>query len=375
MRLREFIEEFERRYPKQWALQSDKVGLLCGDLNRGVEKILIALDISNAVLSEAAENGYDLIIAHHPLTRNDFLKIDATDRIEGKIYYAIQNDIAIYSAHTNLDFAPDGTSAILAEMLGVKAETYIEDKCEERLYKLVIYVPKEHFEGFRKVLLDIGVGHIGDYSHCSFSSSGEGTFFPLAGASPYIGEVGKFEKTAEFRFETIVPHHLLNDAIGIIRNHHPYEEPAFDIYPLANDKVKGGFGIIGLFETTIRLSDVVERCRDKLLTNAVRYIGDGERFVRRAAVLGGSGDAVIDNIISSAVDVFITGEISHHSAIALIDAGLTAVLPGHFATEWILLPRIREVTNEICDLFSAKAIIKISDAEQPMFNIHQQIGK
>ena len=369
MRLNEFIREFELYYPPQWAVESDKVGLFCGDLERGIEKILIALDPSQNVIEEAAKGGYDLLLTHHPPSRNDFSAIVANDKNSEKIYFAIQHDLAIYSAHTNLDFAPDGVSAALAKILGIEFEKYLHPKSSEKLFKLVIFVPEKDFENFREALLDVGIGHIGNYGKSSFSASGEGTFFPLEGASPYIGEVGKLEKVKEMRLETIVPQHLLKSALKVIAEIHPYEEPAFDIYPLENDRIDGGFGVVGLFETTIKLEDVVERCRSKLVSNAVRYVGKSGEFVRKAAVLGGTGDSFIEDVIAAEADVFIAGELGHHSVLALKEAGITAVIPGHFATEWVILPRLRDVVEEIFKKFDVFGKVAISDVEEPIFNI------
>jgi len=367
MRLREFIGAFEKRYPPDWAMPDDKVGLLCGDLNRAVEKIILALDATESVIREAVDGGYDLLITHHSPAKRSFNTVLANDRITGKVYYAVQHDLAIYTAHTNLDFAPDGVSVVLAEILGVKFEKYLRAKCNESLYKLAVFVPKEHFEKFRKSFLDIGVGHIGNYSHCSFSGEGEGSFLPMDGAKPFIGEVGKLETVEELRFETIVPKHLLAEALEAIRTLHPYEEPAFDIYPLENDAIKGGFGVVGAFNATTKLFDIIELCRRKLPTESVRYIGIPERYVRKAAVVGGSGDHVLDDIISEKVDILITGDISHSSALALNDAQMAVVLPGHFATEWIILPHVRDVITEILESYSVKGDVTIAEAENSLF--------
>ena len=354
-------------------MQGDKVGLFCGDIQRGIEKILVALDVSNAVLKEAADGKFDLIITHHPLYRKDFKNIIADDPISGKIYFAVQHDIAIYSAHTNLDFAPDGVSMTLAENIGVEVDGFLRSECNEKLYKLVIFIPRNEFEKFRDEILKIGVGHIGNYSYCSFSTEGEGTFVPLPGTQPFIGETGKLEKVNEIRLETIVPQHLLKDALEIIATCHPYQEPAFDIYPIENNKIKGGFGVVGKFETTIKLADAIHRCKSKLPTQAIRYTGKAESFVRSVAILGGSGDSFITDVIDAGVDVFIAGEIGHHSAMALDEAKIATILPGHFATEWVVLPRVRDAAEKIAEEFGLTAIVRISEVEQSIFKTADKI--
>ncbi|RKZ33575.1 Nif3-like dinuclear metal center hexameric protein [bacterium] len=375
MRLEELIKEFELFCPQEWIYTGDRVGLFCGDRKRAIEKVLLALDPTDAVIEEAIQGGFDLLFTHHPLTRNEFKSVLKDDRKTGKIYRAIQHDLAIYSAHTNLDFAPFGVSVTLAEILGVEIERPLYDKSTEKLYKLVVFVPEDNFELFRKQILDIGIGNIGNYSHCSFSTSGEGTFKPTSGANPYIGKIGKLEKVNELRLETIVPAHLLGRAIRAVNDYHPYEEPALDIYPLENDKIKGGFGVIGNLPKIMSINSIAELCAEKLPTYEIRYIGDAERVVRKVAILGGSGDLFIEQVISSGADLYITGELKHHSALELAEAGISAIVSGHFGTEWIVLPRLKNILTQIFERFDQRGEIVISDAEQPIFRMAHLVSE
>jgi len=368
MRLDEFIHELEFRYPPDWAMRDDRVGLFCGDLKRGIEKIIIALDITDSTLGEAIEGGFDLLLTHHPPLRSDFSAVIAGQGPVGRIYRAIQHDVAIYSAHTNLDFAADGVTTALAGILEIAVEKPLYTKTSEKLFKLVVFVPKDSFKNFRRSLLNKVPGFIGNYSHCSFAVPGEGTFMPLDGANPFIGQVGKLETVKELRFETIVPNHLLDAALEAVRTCHPYEEPAFDIYPLENDKIRGGFGAVGKLHKMMRVTDIAEMCAEKLPTEAVRFTGDSEKFAHNTAVLAGSGDSFVNEVINSGVDVFIVGELKHSSALELLDAGIASVVAGHFPTEWVVLPRLKEVAEQILQKFEQHGEIKISDREETVFH-------
>ena len=100
--------------------------------------------------------------------------------------------------------------------------------------KLVWFVPEEALEVTRDAVFEAGGGRIGDYERCSWYASGTGTFFGGASTSPTLGESGREERVAELRVETVVPEVRIRDAIVALRLAHPYEEPAYDVYPLAD---------------------------------------------------------------------------------------------------------------------------------------------
>ncbi|RKZ26784.1 Nif3-like dinuclear metal center hexameric protein, partial [bacterium] len=246
-------------------------------------------------------------------------------------------------------------------------ERALSAKSSEKLYKISVFVPEDNFEQFRERMLDLGIGAIGKYSRCSFSSAGEGTFEPREGANPTIGKIGKLEKVKEIKFETIVPSHLLSKTITTMKTIHPYEEPAYDIYLLENSEIDGGFGVIGTLPKMMSVSDVAELCMDKLPTNVVRISGDSGKFIRKVAVLGGSGDSFVDDVINSAVDLFIVGELNHHSALKLKESEIASVVAGHFGTEWVILPTLRDIVLKIFDKYDIHGEVKISEIEEPIF--------
>jgi hypothetical protein len=98
--------------------------------------------------------------------------------------------------------------------------------------KLVVFVPREALDPLRAALFEAGAGRIGEYEHCSWYTAGTGTFLAREGASPSVGEVGREERVAELRLETVFPAERHDDVIAALRAAHPYEEPAFDVYAL-----------------------------------------------------------------------------------------------------------------------------------------------
>lgn len=102
--------------------------------------------------------------------------------------------------------------------------------------KIVVFVPKTHTDVVRQAMGDAGAGKIGNYSHCSYSIDGVGRYKPLEGAKPFIGKVGKFEEVEEERIECVCEVGKAKGVISAMRKAHPYEEVAFDIYPLISEK-------------------------------------------------------------------------------------------------------------------------------------------
>jgi len=98
--------------------------------------------------------------------------------------------------------------------------------------KLVVFVPPEALEAVRDAVFAAGAGRIGDYERCSWYAEGTGTFRPLAGANPTVGEVGEDEQVVELRLETVFPEEAHERVVDALRAAHPYEEPAFDVYAL-----------------------------------------------------------------------------------------------------------------------------------------------
>mgnify|MGYP005842021751 CR=1 FL=1 len=325
----EIIHIFEQFSPEDLALEGDKVGLQIGTLNKPIKNVMIALDVLEEVVDEAIESKVDLIIAHHPLIYRP-LKNIVTDQPAGRIVEkCIKYNISIYAAHTNLDVASGGVNDLLAEALELKDTEVLVPTNEEQLKKLVVFVPEDHAADVREALGNVGTGHIGNYSHCTFSSSGTGMFMPEQDANPYIGEAGKLEIVSEVKIETFFPASLQRKVISAMLKAHPYEEVAYDIYSLDNQGEKNGLGRVGLLEKELSLEQFAEHVKRALNVTTVRVVGELSDKVKKVAVLGGDGNKYISQAKFKGADVYVTGDIYYHVAHDAMMLGLNIVDPGH----------------------------------------------
>lgn len=326
---RRLIERFEEWAPKSLAYENDKIGLLIGTLNKKIKKVMVTLDVLENVADEAAQKQADLIIAHHPVIFHP-LKNVRSDEGQGKIVTkCIKHDIAVYAAHTNLDIAEGGVNDMLASQLGLAGTEILQPAVSEPLYKLAVYVPESHLETVRDAIGDAGAGFTGRYSHCTFTSDGEGTFLPGEGTHPFIGTPGRLEKVAERKVETVVPEHLLSAVIEKMIESHPYEEVAYDVYPLKNEGKAYGLGRLARLPEPIAFGDYCLSVKEKLGLGGLRAIGPLNEKVQTIAVSGGDGNSLIPFAKSRGADVLITGDIYYHTAHDALLCGLKVIDAGH----------------------------------------------
>ncbi|MFX3633656.1 MAG: Nif3-like dinuclear metal center hexameric protein [Candidatus Pristimantibacillus sp.] len=341
------VQLMEQLAPKHYAVENDKIGLQLGTLNKPIQKIVVALDVTEEVVDEAIAAGAELIIAHHAIIYRPLSKLD-TSTPAGKLYEKlIKNDIAVYIAHTNLDVADGGINDWMADLVGIKSEgrQCLEEVHTDKLYKLVVFVPEDHHEKVLNAVFQAGAGSIGDYSHCSFNIEGTGTFLPGEGTSPFIGTPGKLERADEIRIETIVPHSVHRRVIQAMLKAHPYEEVAYDLYAMDLKGRSFGLGRVGRLEESVTLGELVETVKQAFDVPMLRLIGDPNRVIRKAAVLGGSGGRYVKYALFSGADVLITGDIDYHTAHDAIAAGLAIIDPGH-NVEKIMKQRVADWLNE-----------------------------
>ncbi|WP_042458492.1 Nif3-like dinuclear metal center hexameric protein [Neobacillus dielmonensis] len=324
----EVIQLFEQFSPKGLAMEGDKIGLQLGRLNKKIERVMIALDVLENVIDEAIEKKVQLIIAHHPPIFRPLKSIN-TDTVQGRmIEKLIKHDIAVYAAHTNLDVAKGGVNDWLAEALGLEQPEVLVPTFDTKLKKLVVFVPKSHAEDIRHAIGEAGAGFIGHYSHCSFSAEGIGRFLPGEDTKPYIGTKGHLESVDEVRIETIVPEPLIKKTVTAMIKAHPYEEVAYDLYPLDNKGEVLGLGRIGKVPETT-LGEFAEKVKTALEVEGVRVVGDLNSKVKKVAVLGGDGNKYFTHAKFSGADVYVTGDIYYHTAHDAMMQGLNMIDPGH----------------------------------------------
>ena len=325
------IRMLEQLAPKHYAVPDDKIGLQVGSAEREIRRVLVALDVTSTVVDEAAKLGAEMIVAHHAFIYRPLAHL-RTDTPAGALAAELlRRDIAVYIAHTNLDAAEGGINDWMAEALGLQRCTVLEELHHERLFKLVVFVPRTHQDQVRDALFAAGAGWIGNYSHCSFNVDGIGTFLPREGADPFLGQTGRLERAEEVRIETVVPDGVRRQVIEAMLKAHPYEEVAYDLYPI---EVKGravGLGRVGELTEPETLDAFAERVKRGLDVPFVRVVGDGARPVRKVAVLGGSGSRYVRYALRAGADVFVTGDIDYHTAMDAQAAGLAIVDPGHHA--------------------------------------------
>lgn len=341
----QIIALFEEWSPKRFALEGDPVGLHIGQLNRPVEKVLVTLDVNEAVVDEAIDKGATLIIAHHPPIFRP-LKSIATDTPQGRVIVkCIKNDIAVYAAHTNLDVAPGGVNDMLAERLQLKETKVLSPTYNESLYKITVFCPISDAENMRKVFQKAGAGSLGDYAGCSFTTTGTGRFTPMDKAQPHIGQVGQPEEVAEEKIEVIVEESIKNKVLKAMIAAHPYEEPAYDVFLLDIQAEALGLGRIGLLEETMTLEQFAEHVKRVFSVPKIRFVGPSDQEIKKVAVLGGDGNKYIYDAKRNGADVLVTGDLYYHIAHDAEAIGLSVVDPGH-NIEKIMIEGVTKVMTE-----------------------------
>jgi len=288
---------------------------------------LCCLDVNEAIIAEAKAKGCDIVVCHHPLIFKGVKRIGTTTTQERALISAIKAEIDIYACHTNLDnVLKNGVNQEIGKRLGLKEMQILVPRSGE-LRKLATYVPLSHFEQVRSALFEAGAGTIGEYSDCSFSWVGEGTFKPEAGATPFSGEINTLSVATEKRLEVLVPVWKVAEVMRALRGSHPYEEIAYEVLVLDNTNADTGSGLIGEFETRVSLAEFMERVKAAFGNSALRYSGKLDKSINKVAVCGGSGAFLIPAAESAGADVYLTGDIKYHdwfdapSSLALVDCG------------------------------------------------------
>ncbi|MGN0064323.1 MAG: Nif3-like dinuclear metal center hexameric protein [Nocardioides sp.] len=348
--LREVVDLFHQWYPPATAESWDAVGLVCGDPSAEVRKVAFAVDPTYDVALEAVAWGADLLVVHHPLFLGAVSSVAATTPKGRVVQTLTAGGCALLTAHTNADQAVDGVSEALALALGLQDLAPILPAPTGAMDKVVTFVPHEHADAVREALTGAGAGAVGDYDSCTYSTTGEGRFRPLPGATPTVGEVGELEVVPETRVEAVLPRGRRAAVVRALLAAHPYEEPAFDVVELADPgTATTGTGRIGSTEP-LTLDAFAERVAAVLPATAhgVRVAGDPGRTVRRVAVCGGSGDFLLDRMAGSDVDVYVTSDLKHHRASEYLEqvqfdggTGPALVDVAHWAAEWTWLPVVR----------------------------------
>ncbi|UYM05593.1 Nif3-like dinuclear metal center hexameric protein [Solicola gregarius] len=341
-RLHEIISTLDDLYDPSWADDWDAVGTVVGDPDDSVSKVLFAVDPVRAVVDEAIDWGADLIVTHHPLLLRGVNSVAATTP-KGKVVHSlIRSGIALHTCHTNADSPPGGVSAAMADAFGLADVSPLDADAADPLDKVVTFVPHANAQQVVDALAAAGAGSIGEYDRCHFASSGTGSFRPSAAANPTIGVSGRIEEVPETRLEMILPRAGRTQVLAALRAAHPYEEPAFDLFELAEMPGDRGSGRVGVLPEPMPLRDFAARVVDALpaTSSVARVAGDPERLVRTVALCGGAGDFLLDRARSVGADVYVTSDLRHHPVSELHehDEAPAVVDVPHWSAEWTWLP-------------------------------------
>ena len=331
MLLKTIITEIEKFAPLAYQESYDNCGLLTGHKEQEVTGAILCLDCIEALVDEAIQKNCNLIIAHHPIIFSGLKKLNGTNYIERTIIKAIQNNIAIYACHTNLDNVKLGVNKKIADKLGLINQQILSPK-KSLLKKLVTFVPPTHLEIVRESLFNAGAGNIGNYDSCSFNLEGTGSFRGNENSNPFIGEKGKLSLEKETRLELIFE--TVNEAtiISALKQNHPYEEVAYDIYQLENTYQNIGSGMVGELEKPISETEFLENLKSIFKVKVIKHTALTNKRIKKVALCGGSGSFLLKNAINSKSDIYISSDFKYHEFFDAENKILVADI-GHYESE------------------------------------------
>ena len=336
LRVQDVVDVLEAVAPPVLAQDWDNVGLLLGDRQAEATRVMTCLTVTPEVVAEARAEQVDLIVSHHPILFQAVRQLTTDDSQGRMLLELVREGVAVHSPHTAYDGAAGGINDQLAGALNLTDAGPLRANPSPPTasdYKLVTFVPEPDLEAVARALFSAGCGQIGDYRECSFRTVGTGTFFGTDATSPAVGEKGRREEVAEFRLEVVCPRMRLAEVLAALRQSHPYEEPAYDVYPLATAPTGRGSGRCGTLEPPRPVADLAEQIKQFLHVDALAVVGEADRTITRLAVACGAGGSFLDDAVRAGCDGFLTGEARFHAYLEAQAAGVALFLPGHYATE------------------------------------------
>lgn len=352
MKIKEITNYLESIAPLAYQESYDNSGLIVGNKNDEVKGVLVCLDSTEEIVEEAIEKGCNLIVAHHPIVFGGLKKITGKNYVERTIIKAIKNDIAIYAIHTNLDNVIEGVNGKIAEKLGLTNTKVLSPKIG-MLKKLITYVPLEAKDKLINALFEAGAGKIGNYSECSFSSNGVGSYLANEKATPYKGELLKRHIEAEEKIEVIYPKNIEANLVLSLEAAHPYEEVAYDLVSISNTSDRVGAGIIGELKEEVDALEFLKNLKTTMKTNCVRHTKTLGNKIKTVAVCGGAGSFLLKSAIGQQADVFITGDFKYHEFFDAEDHLIIADI-GHFESEQFTIELLVSILKEKFTTFAVR---------------------
>lgn len=324
--------------PYNLAFDWDNVGLQVGNPSSIVERMLVVLEVNEQVIAVARKRECQAILSHHPLIFRPQKSL-RTDQGNGRLLMElVKAEIGLIAAHTNLDRVLRGTNGALAELLELRDVLILDPATVDEMYKFTVFVPRDYTPKLIEAIHRGGGGRIGNYSHCTFRAPGHGTFIPMDGAHPFIGKQGEFEQADEDRLEALVPRRALRTVLHEVRQAHPYEEVAFDVFPLHDADPKYGLGAVGNLAAKTSLRLLCSRVREACGAEFASFAGEPGKEVKRVAIVTGSAGSCSSMVTNAVADVLITGELSYHLTQDALQRGIGVIAVGHAASERIFAP-------------------------------------
>lgn len=344
MKLKELVDFLETVAPLSYQEDYDNSGLIVGDPSRDVSRALVSLDCIESVVDEAIEKGCDVIISHHPIVFRGLKKFNGRSYVERVVMKAIRHDIALYAIHTNFDNVLDGVNKKICDKIGVTNCSILKPK-DGQLRKLVTFCPDADADKVRNALFAAGAGGIGNYSECSYNTEGFGTFKAGKTTDPHVGEIGERHREPEIRIETIYPANIERRVIAALLEAHPYEEVAYDLYPVGNAYQSVGSGMVGTLEQPMEEMEFLKHVKAQLKADVVRHTALRGKEVRKVAVCGGAGSFLLPFAKGAGADVFITADYKYHE---FFDAEGKVVIAdvGHFESEQFTQELLLEIITK-----------------------------
>lgn len=325
------IEYLETIAPLAYQESYDNCGLIIGNKNIKCSGVLCTLDVTEDVIAEAKQKKCNLIVAHHPLIFNSIKKINGNNYVERTVIAAIKNDIAVYAIHTNFDNVVNGVNAVIADKLDLQNRKILSPK--QNIYtKLFTFVPTKYAEKVKNALFNAGAGNIGNYSECSFSVDGQGSFKAGKNTHPFVGKKDVRHYEAEEKIEVVFPGYLQNKIIEALLSVHPYEEVAYDLVPLTNSAINVGSGIIGELKNETSEENFLQLLKKQFGLQVIKHTLLLNKKVKKVAVCGGAGSFLTKTAIAAQADFYVTADVKYHE---FFDADNKLVIAdiGHWESE------------------------------------------
>jgi len=359
VKIKELLDTLDKIAPFFLQESNDNSGIQFADLDMNMVNILLSLDLTGEVLNQAIKNSTNVILTHHPILFSPLKQI--TKQNNPLLFKAITHKINLIAMHTNFDLAENGLNDYVGNLLKIKKIAPLQ-RSPEKVYKFAVYVPIQSAGQVRQAVFEAGAGKIGNYIETSFNVVGKGTFKPMEGTHPFIGKKGEREEVQEIKIETVIAERDLDSVVQAMKDNHPYEEPAYDVYELLAEPTSG-IGLLGEIDDSRELTKFSCWVKEKLQARYVRLIKSNNRPIKKVALCTGGGSSLLEQVGNKDVDLYITGDITYHSALRSKELGLNVLEVEHFDTEKFFVDALYDKLVEF--KIPQKILIKSKKLESP----------